>query len=301
MGVGGHPRLMRAPAQLGRSDALLVEAFDRPGVDELVYLLWSIGHLRVALGDVHDLRAGVHRQFVEALGGQRGLDRCRSVAREPVAQHRLRDVGQREFDEVADHAGVRAVLDDGGGSGVVTPSLDHSANRLVTHVERPLGGGRRRHVVVGIPQFDRRVEVAHAVVAAPLKNRRGVDVPREVEQHVAIANTRREKLVQIVASDAILLIRHALGEAVGDARAIVANVNDVDRRRRDANVADEQRNGALRDRATAKHEDSPRRLGRRHQRGGHADANVASPSFDAMARSAASNSSLVGTRSACQS
>ena len=41
--------LVRAPAHLGRRRAFFAEAFDAPGVDELVDLLGLVGDLRVAL------------------------------------------------------------------------------------------------------------------------------------------------------------------------------------------------------------------------------------------------------------
>ena len=57
-GVLGDVALVRAPAQLGGRDAFFEEAFDAPGVDELVHLLGLIGDLRVPLADVDDLDAG---------------------------------------------------------------------------------------------------------------------------------------------------------------------------------------------------------------------------------------------------
>ena len=59
--------LVRAPAHLGRGGALLAEALDAPGVDELVHLLGLVGDLRVALAAVDHLHAELHGQVVERL------------------------------------------------------------------------------------------------------------------------------------------------------------------------------------------------------------------------------------------
>ena len=45
---------VRAPAELGRCDAFLVEAFDAPGVDEFINLLGLVTDLSIALADVND-------------------------------------------------------------------------------------------------------------------------------------------------------------------------------------------------------------------------------------------------------
>ena len=55
--LSGIQLLVRAPAELGRLQALGDEALDRPGVDEDVPRLRLPGALRVALGDVDALDA----------------------------------------------------------------------------------------------------------------------------------------------------------------------------------------------------------------------------------------------------
>ena len=62
-----------APAHFGRGGSFLAEAFDAPGIDELVDLLGPIGDLRVALGAMDHLDAQFHRQAVErAVGDELG-------------------------------------------------------------------------------------------------------------------------------------------------------------------------------------------------------------------------------------
>ena len=115
--------LVRAPSELGRRRAFLVEAFDRPGVDELVDRLRLRRHLRVALGDVDHLGAGRLAESGERSLGL-GLRRRRRASRTPrwstpvaagspfsiIAGGNLE---QRSLREVADEAGIRAVIDDG--------------------------------------------------------------------------------------------------------------------------------------------------------------------------------------------
>src|SRR5579872_3134913 len=57
-----HRFFMRAPAQLGRLQALRNETLDRPGIDELAAWLWRIGPLRVAFRDVNAFDADALHQ-----------------------------------------------------------------------------------------------------------------------------------------------------------------------------------------------------------------------------------------------
>ena len=66
-GEGGQFLFVRAPAHFRRGRALLAEALDAPGVDELVHLLGLVGDLRVALAAMDDLDAEAVRQVVERL------------------------------------------------------------------------------------------------------------------------------------------------------------------------------------------------------------------------------------------
>jgi len=53
----GELSFVCAPAHLGGGGSLFAEAFDAPGVDELVHLFGPVGDLRVTLAAVNDLDA----------------------------------------------------------------------------------------------------------------------------------------------------------------------------------------------------------------------------------------------------
>ena len=90
---GGQLLFVRAPAHLGRRRALLAEALDAPGVDELVDLLGPVGDLRVALAAVNDLDAELMGQVVELAG--------RGVVRDPLGLRAGElPIGQRPLGDI---------------------------------------------------------------------------------------------------------------------------------------------------------------------------------------------------------
>ena len=110
------------------------------------------------------------------------------------------------------------------------------------------------------------------MITAPFENRRAIDVPRKVEQDVALGHASREELVQVVSRDAILFVGDAEGEHVGHARPVVAEVDDADRLRVDLQISHQQRHGALGDGATAQYQHSLGDFGLCGGGGVHADA-----------------------------
>ncbi len=251
--VWWQPLLVGAPSELCGSDAFFVEAVDRPGVDELVDLFGEVGDLRISLGDVHHPCAGEHRQRVVRLIGQRTLERI-DVGSDAIAQHASGDLGECLFGEVADQAGVGAVLEHGSRAAVVAPPGDHPAQIHVPGVQRAVERRRRGQVVVRVPHLDTRVEVPHAVVAAPLQDGRIVDVPCQIEQQIARPDPGREERVDVVRRDLILLVVDAEGDRIGHPGAVVDHVDDRDSLRVDRQIADQQRHRALGNRATAEHQ-----------------------------------------------
>ena len=105
MRVRRHPFFMGAPAEFGRLHAFRQEAFDRPGVDEHLGRLRLLGALRVALGDVDALDAGLPHQV-----GPFGL----GLRLGDVELQVRRDIEQRLLGEEGDHAGIGAAAGDGG-------------------------------------------------------------------------------------------------------------------------------------------------------------------------------------------
>ena len=246
---------MRAPTELGRGDAFFVEAVDRPRVDELVYRLRHVGDLSVALADVDHLGAAVHRQHRVVLVGERLLE-GRNVGGKATGQHGRGDLGEGLLGEVADEAGVGAVLEHGGSTLVVAPPGDHATDVHVPHVQRAVQRMRRGQILVGVPQLNAGVEIANAVIATPLQDRGVVDVPGKVEQQVAISDPGRKELVEVVGGDLVLLIGHARRDRIGDAGTVVDHVDDRDALRIDLQIADQQWHRALGTGTTAQHQNA---------------------------------------------
>jgi hypothetical protein len=289
VGVGRQLDLVRAPAHLGRGDALFVEAVDTPGVDELVGLLRPIGDLRVAFGDVDDLRAGVHRQHVEpgavvAGRGESGFQ-GNGIGGQAALQHRRGDLDQCLLGEVAHHAGVGAVFEHRRGAAVVGPGTHHAAQIHVAHVQRAVERVGAGQVDVRVPHLDAGVQVANVPVAAPCQHGGVVDVPRQVEQQVAAAHPARQELVEVVGGEPVDLVGDAPFDRVGHTGAVVGEVDDGDARRVDLQVAQQQWHHALGHR-TATEDEHPLRV-RTHStgRGARAASSVSSVAASALASS----------------
>ena len=261
-GVWWQPSLVRPPSHLGRSDTFLVEAIDAPGVDELVDLLWLRGDLRVALGDVDHLE---RQQLCEAgMVGRR--QRLLEIGRRrrtgaAVGQGTCRDLPQRLLRPVRDEARVGAMLDHRRRTAVVTPPSDHLADRHVADVQRARQWVDVRRAVVGVPHLDRGVEVADTVISAPLDDRARVDVPGEIETDVASGDVAPEHLVEVRRVDLLDDVGDSGGQRLGDAAAVVDHVDHGDLLRRADVLGEQQRQRALRDRATSKEQDP---AGERH-------------------------------------
>src|ERR1700722_15876124 len=123
VGMFREPPLVRSPSQLGWRRALLVEALDRPRVDEFVDRLGLRGYLRIAFRDVNHLGAGrltepSERSVPLTFGvGDELLERRAADARRgrsTALEHGGGNLEQCSFREMADKARVRAVIDDGG-------------------------------------------------------------------------------------------------------------------------------------------------------------------------------------------
>ena len=109
-----HAALVRPPAELGWRNSLFIEAFTRPGVDELAHLFWFVGKLRVALGDLDDLRAARLRN-----ARMRAIRKCafkftlRRAAHKSALQQFRAKLLECELRLMAHPARIRAMFKDG--------------------------------------------------------------------------------------------------------------------------------------------------------------------------------------------
>ena len=183
--------LVRAPAQLGRLQALGDEALDRPGVDEGAHRLRLGGALGVALGDVDALDAD-------------GLGEPGPVLPAPIFQRlgvgrAVAQVGgeveQRLLDEPRHHAGVgaAAVHRRGTLARVLALEVEHG---LAQRVVRALRHGERGVGVEARPGLGDRVDVERAdLVGEPHHRHRG-DFDREIDDERLAATLRQQRAQQ---------------------------------------------------------------------------------------------------------
>ena len=77
-------------------------------------------------------------------------------------------------------------------------------------VERPLGRVLVVRPGVRVPDLDRRVDVQHALVVAPLDDLAAIDVPRQVDEQVPGRDVLAQQRAQILRRHAIPDEGHAL-------------------------------------------------------------------------------------------
>ena len=150
--------------------------------------------------------------------------------------------------------GIRAVFENRCRAG-----LRPLANHLPKVHVPPVKGHFLRRCALGIfiriPQFHRRVDVKHAAVMAPLEDFAAVNVPREVNQHVAGGKIFAQQRAHVFARHALALELHAALEPRRQDAAAILEVHDGDVFGRRLEVLDEDGQGALRDRAVADEQD----------------------------------------------
>ena len=201
---------MGAPAHLGGGCPLFAEALHAPGIDELVHLFGLIRDLRVALAAVNDLDAELLGQVVKVLRLGVVGDRLRlRLAEFFVRERLLRDVQQRVLGEMADQAGVGSMFDHSRRPGLA-PFGNHAPQIHVPPVEGSLGRVLVLGSCVRIPELYRCVHIEDASVVAPLHDFAAIDVPRQVDQEVAVRHVLSQQAPQVLWSHTILDERHAL-------------------------------------------------------------------------------------------
>ena len=238
---------MGAPAQLRRLLAFGHEAIDRPGVDELVGLLGNAGHLRVALGHMHDLHADAAGQLGPLL------------ARGGFGRLQLRIAGQlqqRLLDEVRDQARVGAMRHHRSGATRIRGT--QGQRFLAQGVVGALGHRRARIGIATGPGLDAGVQVHGALFPAVLDERQAGDVDRNIEEEVTAAEQRLEDAAVVLAHQRFTDEFHA--EFLRFLRARVLRGHDSDAFGLDADVAQDQRQDTLPDAAKTDNQDTTREI-----------------------------------------
>ena len=190
VGVRRHPLLVRAPAELGRLQALRHEALDRPGVDERLHRLRLLGALGVALGDVDALDAELPRKLAPLFAGHRLLELEPGV---------LRDVEQCLLDEPGHHAGIGAAARHRRGAAGLAGALGLHGG----FAERVVGARRGSELGVEVeasPRLVDRIDVERADLVAQFHDveRRGVDRQVDAEALAAARGEQRRQEMAVV-------------------------------------------------------------------------------------------------------
>ncbi len=203
-----------------------------------------------------DLDPELLRQGVELAVGDELGDLLRLPALQlAVGEQALADVDQALLGEMRDEARVGAVLDYGGRA-LDLPLREQAAQVHLAPVKRL---GRRlviRQALIRVPQLGGGVDVAHAVVVAPLEDLQRVDVPGEIDDHVAGRDVLCEQPPQVLPGDAIAHKTHALRRPWPELRRPVLEIHDRDVLRRHLDVLEDDRQRALGHGAIADEEDS---------------------------------------------
>ena len=178
--------LMSAPTKFSWCNTFFIEAINTPCVHELVDFFWFVGDLRVAFGDVNHLCAREHCKLVELSISECFFQTSLAITGKTFYKNLGGDFRKGLLDEVAYKTRVGTMFKNSGRTTVAAPCIDHLAQRLVTHIQGAIKRMSRSHVLIRIPQLHRGVEVANAVLMTPREDCCGVNVPCEVEQHVAV-------------------------------------------------------------------------------------------------------------------
>jgi hypothetical protein len=92
---------------------------------------------------------------------------------------------------------------------------------------------------VRIPEFNRCIDVKHAMVVTPLNNLGAIDVPGQVDKQVPRGKVATQQQTQVIRPDSILHKRHALPEPWFERGVALLKVHDGDAVRRYLDVLHE--------------------------------------------------------------
>jgi len=98
---------------------------------------------------------------------------------------------------------------------------------------------------VRIPEFRGRVDVSHAVIPAPLEDFAGVDIPREIDQQIALADVLREQRAHVFLGHAIAHEADAFRSPRLQLRGPIFEIHYRDVFRRHFHVLEKNRQGAF--------------------------------------------------------
>ena len=239
--------LVRAPAELGGLHALGDEALDRPGIDELPGRLGIAGALGVALGDVDTLDPGALREPRPVLARLRLVELEAGIAR---------DVEHCLLDHPGHHARVGpAAAHRGDAAAAPAAQIEQSfAQRVVRALrDRALGVG-----IEARPRLDDGVDVERVEILGELDQRDRGGVDRQIDHHAAARprlEQRGQDLTVVVLRDAevhepqLPLVEQVVVGIIGRDHHELRTV--------ERDVALDQRQGSLADRAEADHHDGP--------------------------------------------
>ena len=111
-------------------------------------------------------------------------------------------------------------------------------------------------MLVGIPELDRRVEIEHAVVVAPLHDLAAVDVPCKVDEQVARGEVLAEQVAEILRRHLVADERDTLLDPRPQRRLVGLEVEDRDAAWIDLDVVEEHRQRAAGDGTEADEENA---------------------------------------------
>jgi len=150
--------------------------------------------------------------------------------------------------------GPTAVIEHGRRTGH-GPLGNHLAQVHVAPVERHLLRRGIDGMLIRIPEFHRGVDVEHAFFVAPSEDFAGVNVPGQINQHVAGGKIFAEQRAHVFARHAVSHELHAALDPRGERRLAVLEIHHRDVFGRGLDVLDQNGQGALGDGSVADEQD----------------------------------------------
>ena len=157
---------------------------------------------------------------------------------------------------MAHHSWVCTVFQHSSWATIASPFANHAGKFLVTHIQRALEWVSRGHIFIWVPHFHRRIQITNVVVVAPRKNGGRINVPCEVDEHVARTNMSSKHVAQVLWRNFDFFISNTRLQLIGNAVTVIDKVENGDTACRHFHIAQQQWQNGLCDRTTAKKENS---------------------------------------------